>query len=132
MPTSSHLLRIDVVIALHDLVISEFGGKAGMISSAQLESALQQPFAGLADGTQFYPTIFEKAAVLIQGIVLNHAFVDGNKRTAAFLTGFYLLDNGSALKFSQSEIVEFVVAIAEKKLSRDEIISWLKEHSKPA
>ena len=78
-----------------------------------LEGALARPLQGLADGTEFFPTVPLKAAALFHGVIKGHAFVDGNKRTAAMLTQIYIEDCGYDLSCSDDVFEEFTVAVAE-------------------
>lgn len=89
-----------VIVRLHDALIDEFGGEKGLISEHLLFSAISRPFLGLKDGTELYPTIEQKAAALIHSLVKNHAFLDGNKRTAAQVTLVFLSENGYRLEFT--------------------------------
>ena len=74
------MITVEKVLKIHDVLIHEFGGKAGIRDLAVLESAINRPFTGVAD-QEFYPTIEEKAAVYLESIVAGHPFSDGNKRT---------------------------------------------------
>ena len=76
---------IEQIIKLHDKIIEETGGVKGILNIGLLEEALARPFIGLADGTEFYTTIEEKATVLFEALINLHPFTDGNKRTAVFL-----------------------------------------------
>src|SRR5258706_16286140 len=101
-----------VIIRLHDALVAEFGGEKGMLSENLLFSALARPFQGLKDGSELYPTIEKKSAALIHSLVKNHAFLDGNKRTASSVTLIFLRENGYTLNFTDEEIIEFVLDIA--------------------
>ena len=79
-------LSAEQVLFLHDRLIEETGGEHGVRDLGGLESALARPQAAFGD-TEFYPDIFTKAAVLMDGLTRNHAFIDGNKRSA-FLPPF--------------------------------------------
>jgi death-on-curing protein len=114
------------IIKLHDALIEELGGESGVISEHLLLSALLRPFTGLSDGTELYPTITDKAAALIHSLIKNHAFLDGNKRTAAQVTMIYLRENNYDLEFTQNEIVDFVLDIAQSKVDFNYIKDWIK------
>ena len=89
-----HYFTFDIsgVLLLHDVIIKKNGGCHGISQQGKnsLISALQRPFAGTADGELFYPTRFEQAAVLLSGLIKSHPFIDGNKRTAYFITVLFL------------------------------------------
>jgi len=71
------ILSLDLVLKLHERSLKEFGGLRGVMDMDLLESAVFQPFSGFGD-PDFYPSVLEKAAVILRGIVKNHPFFDGN------------------------------------------------------
>ena len=77
----------------------------------------------------FYPTVLEKAAVLIYGIVSNHPFFDGNKRTGIGLGIIWLNLNQWEISATEDEIYDFVISIASGESDLDSILSWLKENT---
>jgi death-on-curing protein len=114
------------VILLHDKIIEETGGLKGILNMGLLEEALYKPFMGLADGSEFYPGVPRKAAILFEALVSYHPFADGNKRTAEIVTAIFLWHEGYLWDFNEDEIVEFATDIAQNKLSLDEIEKWIK------
>jgi death-on-curing protein len=116
-----------IIIRLHDELITEFGGEPGLISKNLLYSSLSRPFFGLSDGTELYRTIEDKAAALIHSLIKNHPFVDGNKRTAAHVTKIFLRENNYDWVFTNDEIVEFVLDIANSRVDLDYIKKWIAE-----
>ena len=118
---------ISDVIRLHDSIVDQFGGLPGVQDEKLLSAALERPFTGLADGTEFFRSVENKAAVLLHSLIQFHPFVDGNKRTGVAITQIYLLENGHEWNFNQAEIVEFAVHIAAGKLGLEEIVVWIKE-----
>ena len=96
-----------------------------------LESAVNRPFATFG-GRDLYKDIYLKAAALIQAVVKNHPFLDGNKRTAYSSAYVFLRKNGIVIKVQEKEVVKFMVSVANSNLSVDEISPWLKKHSKKA
>lgn len=93
-----------------------------------VESALARPQYSF-DGVDLYQDIFDKAAALLQSLLKNHPFVDGNKRTAFSSAGLFLEMNGIELQNTHQEGVEFAVSVDNQHLKLEEISSWLKEHS---
>lgn len=89
------------ILLLHNQLIMETGGLAGVKDEGMLESAINAPFQTF-DGVDMYPTIQHKAARLCFGIVKNHPFVDGNKRIGAHAMLVFLELNGFDLKYSQT------------------------------
>lgn len=121
------LYDIQQVINLHDKIIEETGGVKGIINMGLLEGALSKPFIGLADGTELYPGIIKKAAILFEALVCYHPFTDGNKRTAEIITYIYLWNSGFIWNFNEDEVVDFALDVAENKLSIKDIEIWIKE-----
>ena len=117
----------EVIIQLHDGLINEFGGEPGLLSRNLLLSALFRPFHGLADGTELYPGLINKAAVLIHSMIKNHPFLDGNKRTAAQVTKIFLRENKLDWNFNNDEIIKFVLDIASSKVDVDYITEWIAQ-----
>lgn len=117
------------LLEIHDLLIRKTGGSSGVRDLGRLESAVaaqtQEVF-----GKEIYPNIYAKAAALIRGIIADHPFVDGNKRTG-MLSGLTLLENnGYQTNFIKGEIEDFAVKVAVEKLEVTYIAKWLKAHTK--
>lgn len=93
-----------------------------------LESAVHRPFATFS-GDDLYPDIYTKTAALIQSLVGNHPFIDGNKRTAYVSAFTILMYNNIKITASPKQIVTFMVKVASQNLSVDEITFWLRSHS---
>ena len=110
-------------------MVKRFGGSQGIRDIGLVESAVGRPKATY-DGVDLYENIFDKAAALLQSLLKNHPFVDGNKRTALTSSGVFLKMNGYYLINYHDEEVEFGVAVDNQHLSIEEISAWLKEHSK--
>ena len=84
------MITKEIVLRLHTLSIAQFGGSHGTRDEGLLESAIARPYQTFG-GNDLYPTVFEKAAAIAESIVINHPFVDGNKRTG-FLTCWQFLN----------------------------------------
>ncbi len=121
------MITVEKVLKIHDVLIHEFGGKAGIRDLAVLESAINRPFTGVAD-QEFYPTIEEKAAVYLESIVAGHPFSAGNKRTGYVLMRLFLLENNKDILVSEDEKYELVISVASGRVTFDEIVSWIKRH----
>lgn len=110
------------------MAIDVAGGSHGLRDLGLLESAVARPQSSF--GSQdLYPTIFLKAASLIHGLLKNHPFVDGNKRSAVFSVMTFLELNNYQFKASQKEVVSFVLEVENGNLQLEEIAKWLKEHT---
>jgi death-on-curing protein len=90
-----------------------------------LESAVARPQAS-AFGQDAYPTICEKAAALLHSLILNHPFVDGNKRTGLASATIFLNRNGLTESFDIDEAFEFIIGIVEGKHDVPAIAAWLE------
>jgi death on curing protein len=123
-----NFLSLDEILAIHHDQIERYGGSHGIRDLDLLMSALSRPQATFA-GSDLYPDLFSKASALIHSLILNHPFVDGNKRTAIVSTARFLFINGFMLKMSEKELVNLPLKINSKSFDQDEISSWLKKHS---
>lgn len=125
-----NLLYVDIgqVCLIHTLIINRAGSLAGVRDFSLLHSAVERPKATF-EGTDLYPTIFDKAAALLQSLCLNHPFTDGNKRTAWSSTHKFMWDNGFHLKAKKTEAADFMVYVDNKKPDITKISNWLKTHS---
>ena len=116
------------VLFLHSRLITETGGLHGVRDLGMLLSALGRPQATFEE-KELYPDIFAKAAALMDSLVRNHPFVDGNKRTAITAAGIFLRLNGYRLMVENDEMVRFTLACAQSHLSLDEISDWFKAYT---
>ncbi len=121
-------LRAEQVLFIHARIIAETGGEHWVIDLGLLKSAVGRP-QGIFDGIELYPDLFFKAAALLQSLVGNHAFLDGNKRTAITSVGLYLSSNGYELTASNRELESFVLRCAQGSETLQEITRWLRDNS---
>ena len=121
------MIHLNAVLEIHQLLIEEFGGKAGISDLTVLESAIQRPFTGLAE-QEFYPTPVEKAAAVLESIVTGHPFTDGNKRTGYVLMRLFLMENGKDIAATEEEKYQLVIAIASGQKQFQEIVDWIQAH----
>ncbi len=112
-----------VVLATHDRLLADHGGAEGLRDAGLLESALARPRQHYAYSS---PDIIELGAIYTTGIVRNHPFVDGNKRTG-FATGVaFLLLNGVVLQAAEEEAAQAVLALAAGDLDEAGYAAWLR------
>lgn len=104
-------LTLIEVLALHRMVIEQSGGAFGIRDVGLLESAIAQPRMTFG-GEDLYPSLLEKAAALGFSIIMNHPFVDGNKRTGHAATETFLVLNGMEINASVDKQERLVLAIA--------------------
>ncbi len=129
MTTQTSFLTLEQILVIHEDQIDRYGGSHGIRELALLESAVFRPQSTFA-GEELYSTIFDKASALIHSLVLNHPFVDGNKRTATASMLVFLEINGLTLKVGQKELLKTVLKIESKDMDIEEIADWLKKNSK--
>lgn len=78
----------------------------------------------------FHPSLFDKAAALVESLVKNHAFIDGNKRIGYVMLRFFLLENGYDVNASQTEKYNFIIEISKGNFDFNEIKNWITKNSK--
>lgn len=123
--TMTQYLSPEQILFLHSRLISETGGAHGVRDLGMLLSAIGRPQATFEE-KDLYPDLFLKAAALMDSLVRNHPFVDGNKRTAIASAALFLRLNGHHLVVDNNEMVRFALACAQSQLSLDEIVEWFK------
>lgn len=121
------MINLEEVLSIHRTLIEEFGGTEGIRDISLLKSALNRPFLGLLD-TPFYPTPEEKAAALLESLVQNHPFIDGNKRIAYTLFRLMLLHYGKDIIANESDKYDFIIGIAKSELNFNDILSWTQNN----
>ena len=111
---------------LHEMQIAQYGGLAGIRDDNMLESALAKPRQLFAYGQ---PTITDLAASYAVGIVKNHPFLDGNKRTGFVLGAGFLERNGLAFTAGEADAVLRTLALAASEMTEAEYGAWLAANS---
>ncbi|HJQ09305.1 MAG TPA: type II toxin-antitoxin system death-on-curing family toxin [Candidatus Saccharimonadales bacterium] len=122
------LLSLEHLLEIHALVISKTGGGEGLRDLGRLESAIATQTQNVF-GEELYSTVHVKAAAIIRGIIADHPFVDGNKRTALLAGLTFLGMNGTTFVAQSGEIEDFAVKIATERLDVPVIARWLAERS---
>jgi death-on-curing protein len=123
-------LTKEEVVAAHYFMMKRMNDaeQAGVKDHSLLDSAVHRPQQSLF-GEDAYPTLLDKAAALLESLVKNHCFHNGNKRTAYLVVKSFLLVNGYHLQMERSYAVEFIVDIAKGIHSLEAIATILKEYS---
>lgn len=114
---------------VHALLVAAFGGATGLRDPGGLEAALARPYHTFG-GQALYPTALGKAAALLEGIVIRHPWMDGNKRTGYVLMELVLADGGIVLSTSEDEKYDLVIQVAEGRSSAEEVQAWLQRHTR--
>lgn len=117
------------VLFIHEQIVRTFGGAQGLRDPAALASAVARPRATF-NRRPLYPSLFEKAAALLESLCQNHPFVDGNKRVAFAAAGLFLERNGWVLDCDEDEAVRFMMQVASGQVRKDEIRIWLEEYGR--
>ena len=100
----------------------EFGGRAGILNVNGLESAIARPYSG------YYRRLYSKCAALLHGIIQNHPFTDGNKRTAWLLTENLIERSGYTFTpLPDERIDDMIVAVANGEVEFDHLADWFRE-----
>jgi death-on-curing protein len=123
------VIDLITVIKIHNLLIDKFGGTPGIRDHSLLDSALNRPFQTF-DSELLYPSIIDQAGAIIESIVKNHPFNDGNKRTGYTLMRLHLLNNGLDIIAQEEDKYEFVISIASGRIEFDQIKQWIKKNVK--
>ena len=120
---------LEEIELLHMQIIDASGGSHGVRDRGRLESVVavqtQEVF-----GKKLYEAVFEVAGALAKGIIADHAFVDGNKRTGIMSAVVFLERNGMHTHIADSELEDFAVRVAVEHLEIADIAKWLEKHSR--
>ncbi|MHB8877252.1 MAG: type II toxin-antitoxin system death-on-curing family toxin [Myxococcaceae bacterium] len=119
-------LSLDQVLALHEALVERFGGGLGLRERGLLEAAVARPTATFS-GEDLYPDLPAKAAALLHSLVMNHAFVDGNKRVAVAAAELFVEINGQLLVATDGELGELTLSAARGELQAEAIAIWLRQ-----
>ena len=122
-------LSVAQVLFIHARLIAETGGSPGLRDLGLLSSAVARPQATF-DGQDLYPDLFSKTAALMDSLVRNHAFIDGNKRVGITAAGLFLRLHGRQLTASNAELERFTWDVAQTHVSLDSMTIWFEQNSK--
>lgn len=115
-------------LALHQSIIRQSGGSLGVRDLGLLESAIAQPRMTFG-GQDLYGSICDKAAALGFALIMNHPFVDGNKRVGHAATEIFLILNDMELLANVNEQEQIIIAIAAGAMTREGFAAWLQNHA---
>lgn len=117
-------LSRDEVLAIHNTLLERFGGPAGIRDYGLLESALYRPQTG------HYADLAEMAAALFESLIMNHPFVDGNKRVAFFATDVFLRLNGYRFQVDANQAHRFLIGLLENnQCSFAKLLPWIRDNT---
>lgn len=116
-------LSRDEVLAIQHALLKRFGGPEGLRDAGLLESALYRPRTG------YYADLAEMAAALFESLIMNHPFVDANKRVAFFATDVFLRLNGYKLQVDANKAHRFLIGLLENnRCNYDELLPWIRDN----
>ena len=116
-------------LEIHVILIERFGGSDGVRDRELLDSALTRAYQAF-DGKELYPTPIDKAAAMLESIVKNHPFTDGNKRTGYVLARLLLMNEQLDINPEQEHKYQFIISISIGELVFDQIRDWLAKNSR--
>ncbi|MCS7031853.1 MAG: type II toxin-antitoxin system death-on-curing family toxin [Gloeomargarita sp. SKYG116] len=128
MPSPRFLTK-EEVLRIHDDQIRSFGGAPGLIDEGLLDSALAQAQVTF-NSVLLHKSIYEQAAAYLYHLIMNHPFLDGNKRTAFAVMDTFLRVNGYKLTLKNNEAYDLVISVANCKLDKANLIKFLKSKTR--
>jgi|WetSurMetagenome_2_1015567.scaffolds.fasta_scaffold386452_1 death on curing protein len=121
------MIPIEEAIQIHALLIQKYGGSTGLRDREALHSALTRPYQ-MFGGQELYQTPEEKAAAILESIISNHPFIDGNIRLGFVLMKLTLLEGKRDIVASHDEFYQFIIEVAMGKSDIGKITAWIKIH----
>ena len=121
-------LTPEQVLFIHSRLVTETGGSHGVRDLGLLESAVARPRATF-DGKELYPDLFTKTAALMDSLINNHPFLDGNKRTGMTAAGLFLLINGWKLTASPQYLETITLRVAMEGMEVSALATWIRKNS---
>jgi death-on-curing protein len=122
------MISKEEVFLIHDEVVKLHGGANGIRDLGGLESAIARPYQSFA-AEDLYPTCFEKAAAIGESIIMNHPFIDGNKRTGYVLMELLLRIEEIKINASDDDLYTFVIKISTGEFKFEQIVEWLNQNT---
>ena len=120
-------LTAQQVLFIHARLIDATGGEHGLLDLGRLQAAVARPQATF-EGVELYGDLFHKAAALMESLLQNHPFLDGNKRTAIAATALFLLQNGRRLQVTNEALEQAVLWAVNERPALDALAAWLEAH----
>jgi len=122
------MITKEIILRLHELSIVKYGGALSIRDEGLMESAVARPYQTF-DGEDLYPGVFEKAAAIAESLIINHPFVDGNKRTG-YLAMLAILEEGKMeITVSNEAIYSLIIGISTGEIRFEQMVEWLKQNT---
>lgn len=118
------MISKELVLSLNKIIAESSGGSSGIRDEKSLLSAINRPFQTF-DGKDLYLSGIDKSAAIFQSIIINHPFIDGNKRMAYAFLRLLLFEDGLDIDATDDEKYQFVIEASKGKLDFDQIKSWI-------
>jgi death-on-curing protein len=122
------MISEEEAVEIHDILLDKFGGSRGIRDKELLNSAINRPYQTF-DGKELYPTAIDKAAAILESIVKNHPFSDGNKRTGYVLARLLIMNDKLDIYADQDEKYDLVISVSKGETDFEQIKDWLEKHS---
>ncbi|SMG53865.1 death on curing protein [Marivirga sericea] len=123
------MISEEEVVEIHDILIDKFGGSRGIRDKELLNSAVSRPYQTF-DGKELYPSAIDKAAAILESIVKNHPFSDGNKRTGYVLARLLIMNDKLDIYADQDEKYDLVISVSKGETDFAQIKDWLQKYSR--
>ena len=117
------------ILMLHTQLVEQTGGTDGTRDANLFLSAIENPFQAFG-GEELYPTLQAKGVRLGYGLIKNHCMLDGNKRIGVHSMLVFFALNGIELRYTQKELYDMVIAVADGSLDYEGLHRWVLEHQK--
>lgn len=122
------MILIEDVLLIHENSIKDFGGSKGVRDKGLLESAISRPFQTFG-GEDLYPSPFAKAAAVGESLIINHPFIDGNKRTGIVVMIALLKEYNYEVNANNDSLYQFTISISTGEIKFDQIVEWLRANT---
>jgi death on curing protein len=123
------MITLELAYLIHTEVLLKHGGANGVRDLGGLQSAIARPYASFG-GEFLYKSIYEQAASIGESIIINHPFIDGNKRTGYVLMETILRLGNIKIIANDDELYQFVIQISTGEINHEQIVEWLKVNTK--
>ena len=120
---SRDFLTTDDILEIHNALVEQYGGTAGIRDMSGLEAAVFRPQNG------YYANIVEEACALFESILINHPFVDGNKRIGMYVMLTFLEVNGIRVDCTNADVIYAGLSVADGSMDYEGLLAWVREHS---
>jgi death on curing protein len=117
------------ILLLHEFSLSDYGGGEGIRDEGLLLSAISRPFQTF-DGRDLYSTPLDKATAIAESLIVNHPFVDGNKRVGMLAMLAVLAEYGFSITADSNSLYDLIIMISTGRLGFDGIVGWLEKNTR--